>query len=281
MKVFVAGATGALGRVLVPQLVAGGHDVVGLTRTPSKQDFVRGLGARPVVADALDPDAVARAVAEAEPEVIVHQLTALSGSLDLRHIERDLRRDEPAAHRGHRPPAGRGPRRRRAALRRPELRRLAERPHRRTGEGRVGPARPHPARRAPDHARGHPPSRGGGHRGRLDRGRGAPLRRLLRPRHVLQRQAGGRARGDDPQAQVPGGRERRGRVVLHPHRGRGGGHRRGGRARRARASTTWSTTSRRRSPSGSRPRPGPWAPSRRGGCRAGSAGSRPARRRPS
>jgi nucleoside-diphosphate-sugar epimerase len=64
--------------------------VVGLTRTPSKRDFVRGLGARPAVADALDPDAVARAVAEAEPEVIVHQLTALSGSLDMRHIERDF-----------------------------------------------------------------------------------------------------------------------------------------------------------------------------------------------
>jgi nucleoside-diphosphate-sugar epimerase len=90
MKVFVAGATGALGRVLVPQLVAGGHEVVGLTRTPPKQDLIRGLGARPAVADALDPDAVARAVGEAEPEVIVHQLTALSASLDMRHIERDF-----------------------------------------------------------------------------------------------------------------------------------------------------------------------------------------------
>jgi 2-alkyl-3-oxoalkanoate reductase len=90
MKVFIAGATGALGRVLVPQLVAGGHDVVGITRTPSKQDLLRSLGARGVVADALDPDAVARAVAESEPEVIVHQLTALSGSIDLRHIERDF-----------------------------------------------------------------------------------------------------------------------------------------------------------------------------------------------
>jgi 2-alkyl-3-oxoalkanoate reductase len=90
MQVFVAGATGALGGVLVPQLVAGGHEVVGLTRTPSKQDYVRSLGARPVVADALDPDAVAGAVAEAEPEVIVHQLTALSRSIDLRHIERDF-----------------------------------------------------------------------------------------------------------------------------------------------------------------------------------------------
>ena len=49
---------------------------------------MRSLGARPAVADALDPDAVAQAVAEAEPEVIVHQLTALSGSFDLRHIDR-------------------------------------------------------------------------------------------------------------------------------------------------------------------------------------------------
>src|ERR671918_420630 len=90
MKIFVAGATGALGRVLVPQLVARGHDVVGLTRTSSKQDLIRSLGARPAVADALDPDAVARAVAEAEPDVIVHQLTALSESIDLRHFERDF-----------------------------------------------------------------------------------------------------------------------------------------------------------------------------------------------
>jgi nucleoside-diphosphate-sugar epimerase len=84
MKVFVAGATGVLGRELVPQLVARGHEVVGMTRTASKQDLVRSLGARPVVADALDPDAVAQAVASAEPEVIVHQLTALSGKMSLR-----------------------------------------------------------------------------------------------------------------------------------------------------------------------------------------------------
>jgi nucleoside-diphosphate-sugar epimerase len=91
MKIFVAGATGALGRELVPQLVAQGHEVVGMTRTASKQDLLRGLGARPVVADALDADAVAQAVASAEPEVIVHQLTALSGKMslrDARHPER-------------------------------------------------------------------------------------------------------------------------------------------------------------------------------------------------
>jgi nucleoside-diphosphate-sugar epimerase len=91
MKVFVAGASGALGMQLVPQLVAAGHEVVAMTRTPSKQDGLRALGARPVVADALDPDAVASAVGEAEPEVIVHQLTALSGKMslrDARHPER-------------------------------------------------------------------------------------------------------------------------------------------------------------------------------------------------
>jgi 2-alkyl-3-oxoalkanoate reductase len=88
MRILIAGATGALGTQLVPQLVAAGHDVVGMTRTPSKQDAVRALGADPVVADALDPDAVARAVAGAEPDVIVHQLTALSGDLDMRHVDR-------------------------------------------------------------------------------------------------------------------------------------------------------------------------------------------------
>jgi nucleoside-diphosphate-sugar epimerase len=84
MKVFVAGATGVLGRALVPQLVAQGHDLVGMTKSASKQDLVRRLGARPVVADALDPDAVAEAVASAEPDVIVHQLTALSGPMSFR-----------------------------------------------------------------------------------------------------------------------------------------------------------------------------------------------------
>jgi nucleoside-diphosphate-sugar epimerase len=91
MKVFVAGASGALGAQLVPMLVAAGHDVVAMTKTPSKQGGLRALGAQPVVADALDPDAVAAAVGTAEPEVIVHELTALSGTLsarDMRHPDR-------------------------------------------------------------------------------------------------------------------------------------------------------------------------------------------------
>ena len=90
MKILVAGASGALGTQLVPRLVAAGYDVVGMTRSPGRRDAVAALGAPPVVADALDADAVARAVAEAEAEVIVHQLTALSGGLDLRHFDRSF-----------------------------------------------------------------------------------------------------------------------------------------------------------------------------------------------
>jgi nucleoside-diphosphate-sugar epimerase len=86
MKVFVAGATGALGKQLVPRLVDAGHEVVGMTRSAERADLVRELGAEPAIADALDPEAVGAAVSTARPEVIVHQLTALAGSLDLRHF---------------------------------------------------------------------------------------------------------------------------------------------------------------------------------------------------
>ena len=90
MKVFVAGATGALGRPLVAQLVAHGHDVVGMTRTEAKRVLLRRLGAEPVVADALDADAVGRAVGEAEPDVIVHQLTAIPPSINMRRFDREV-----------------------------------------------------------------------------------------------------------------------------------------------------------------------------------------------
>ncbi|MBV9604945.1 MAG: NAD(P)-dependent oxidoreductase [Solirubrobacterales bacterium] len=89
MRVFVAGASGAIGRQLVPRLVAAGHEVTGMTRSESKQEMLAELGAVPVVADALDPDQVAAAVAHARAEVIVHQLTAI-GALDLRHFDRDF-----------------------------------------------------------------------------------------------------------------------------------------------------------------------------------------------
>ena len=90
MRVFVAGATGAIGKQLVPRLVAAGHEVHGMTRSESKQAMLHELGAVPVVADALDPDQVAEAVGRARPDVIVHQLTAIPGRFDPRHLDRDF-----------------------------------------------------------------------------------------------------------------------------------------------------------------------------------------------
>ena len=87
MRVFVAGATGAIGRQLVPRLAAAGHEVHGMTRSESKQAMLHDLGAVPVVADALDPDQVADAVGRARPDVIIHELTAI-GTVDTRHMER-------------------------------------------------------------------------------------------------------------------------------------------------------------------------------------------------
>jgi nucleoside-diphosphate-sugar epimerase len=88
MKVLVAGATGAMGKQLLPRLAADGHEVVGITRSEAKLDLLHELGATGVVADVLDPDQVARAVAETEPEVIIHQLTALNRPFDVRHFDR-------------------------------------------------------------------------------------------------------------------------------------------------------------------------------------------------
>jgi nucleoside-diphosphate-sugar epimerase len=84
----VAGATGAIGKQLVPRLAAG-HEVHGMTHSEAKQAMLGELGAVPVVADTLAPEQVAEAVARARPEVNVHQLTAI-GSVDLRHMDRDF-----------------------------------------------------------------------------------------------------------------------------------------------------------------------------------------------
>jgi nucleoside-diphosphate-sugar epimerase len=90
MRIFVAGATGALGRQLLPRLAERGHEVTGMTRSESKAPLIRELGGRPAVADALAAESVAQAVARAEPEVIVHQLTAIPHALDMRHFARDF-----------------------------------------------------------------------------------------------------------------------------------------------------------------------------------------------
>jgi 2-alkyl-3-oxoalkanoate reductase len=87
VRVFVAGATGAVGRPLVPKLVAAGHEVTGMTRSESKAEDVRRAGARAVVADVFDVDALGAAMEEARPEVIVHELTALPDRIDFRKAD--------------------------------------------------------------------------------------------------------------------------------------------------------------------------------------------------
>ena len=90
MRVFVAGASGAIGKQLVPRLVAAGHEITAMTRSESKQAMLYEQGAMPVVADALDPDQVAEAVGKAKPDVIIHELTAIPDPLDMRHFDRDF-----------------------------------------------------------------------------------------------------------------------------------------------------------------------------------------------
>ncbi len=88
MRIFVAGATGAIGRPLVSALITAGHSVVGLTRTAAKAETIRRMGAEPVVADGLDAVAIRAAVLSARPDAIIHEMTDLAGTTDLRHFNR-------------------------------------------------------------------------------------------------------------------------------------------------------------------------------------------------
>ena len=90
MRVLVAGSTGAIGRPLVKRLVAAGHETFAGTRSEQRAEELRKLGATPVVADALDEDAVEAAVATAAPEAIVNQLTAIPRDLDPRKMQRQF-----------------------------------------------------------------------------------------------------------------------------------------------------------------------------------------------
>jgi nucleoside-diphosphate-sugar epimerase len=93
MKIFLAGAGGAIGRRLTPLLRAVGHTVVGTTRSADKADALRKLGAEPVVVDVFDVDALARAVVAAEPQAIIHQLTDLAFAPGTPQYEEGLARN--------------------------------------------------------------------------------------------------------------------------------------------------------------------------------------------
>ncbi len=90
MRVLVAGASGAIGRPLLPRLLRDGHTVIGMSRSPKGADAIGALGAQPLVCDALDPDAVMSAVAGVAPDAIIHQLTALPAAIEPRRLGRQL-----------------------------------------------------------------------------------------------------------------------------------------------------------------------------------------------
>ena len=87
MRVFLAGASGVIGRSLVPKLVAAGHEVTGMTRSEQSAERIRASGAEAVVCDVFDGQRLGQVVAQAAPEVVVHQLTALPERFDIRKID--------------------------------------------------------------------------------------------------------------------------------------------------------------------------------------------------
>ena len=87
MKVFVAGATGVVGRRLVPLLVASGYQVAGMTRASDREGWLRSVGAEPVVVDAFDGTAVRAAVVRTKPEVVIHEMTGLTGAKDFKKFD--------------------------------------------------------------------------------------------------------------------------------------------------------------------------------------------------
>jgi nucleoside-diphosphate-sugar epimerase len=90
MKIFIAGATGAVGRRLIPVLIQRGHQVIGMSRSKDKMKTIRANGAPPVIADAFDAEGLNKALRDTKPDVVIHQLTAIPGRLNLRNIGRDF-----------------------------------------------------------------------------------------------------------------------------------------------------------------------------------------------
>jgi nucleoside-diphosphate-sugar epimerase len=90
MKIFLAGASGAVGQTLIPLLLQQQHEVFGAFRNPSNTGLVQSLGATPVLLDALDPQAVNNHISQIKPQVVIHQLTAIRARIDLRNFDREF-----------------------------------------------------------------------------------------------------------------------------------------------------------------------------------------------
>lgn len=93
MRIFLAGATGAIGKRLVPLLIAAGYEVIGTTRSQSKVDALRAAGVQPLVLDVFDGPALSRAIKTAQPDVVVHQVTDLPPGLDPSQMAEATRRN--------------------------------------------------------------------------------------------------------------------------------------------------------------------------------------------
>ena len=267
MRVFVAGASGAIGRLLVPRLVAAGHEVTGMTRSEESATALRDQGATAVVADIFDEDAVKAGMASATPEIVVHQLTALPKRLDVRRMGRRVRRDQSAAHRGHSHPARGSAAGGCTPDGRPEHR-VPLCPPGRCGQGRGREDVHRRARAIRRDGPGADGSREPGHRRGWHRGRGTALRLVLRPRHLLRPRRRQRRRG--AQAPAAGHRQGRGGVELHPRGRRGQRDRGSGRGWPGSGSSTWWTTSPRACANGCPPSPTRSARRSRCACPSGS-----------
>src|SRR3954453_9524583 len=102
MKILVAGASGVVGRYLVPMLVERGHEVYGTTTRQDGFAQIAGLGATPVLMNGLDAASVSAAIGEARPEAIAHEMTALKGTPDFKHFDRWFARTNELRTRGTR-----------------------------------------------------------------------------------------------------------------------------------------------------------------------------------
>ena len=267
MRVFLAGATGAVGRRLVPRLVERGHVVVGTTRTADKAAELRALGAEPVVVDGLDAAGVGEVVARAEPDAIIHQMTALAGTSDLRRFDRWFARTNELRTRGLENLL--------AAAQATGVPRVVAQSFTGWNNARTGgpvkteddPLDPAPLKWQRESLGRDPGPRGGGgaggHRPALRRRCTAPARATSSCRWCAPGSsrwwATAPACGRSPTSTTP-------RPRPSPRSSRAGA-----------ASTTSSTTTPRPSRPGCRTWPRPSAPRRRGGCRRGSRGWPPAR----
>src|SRR5439155_27015835 len=125
MRVFVAGASGAVGKRLIPELVKAGHKVIGMTRSAEKRELVQSMGADHVAADALDRQAVLREIRRARPDVVVHENDGYTEGSESSQLRSGVRSNEQIANRRHRQSTGGCSSGRCSQIRGPELCRMA------------------------------------------------------------------------------------------------------------------------------------------------------------